>query len=94
MFIVNALGAQMIRAEPGNTPQESRLVYAGVCADHGKTEQARQAYEFGGDVFAGEDLPMAEDCQQGLKAQPRDLLLGRNETLLQFWHALWREALE
>jgi hypothetical protein len=38
-----------------------------------------------------EDLPVAEQCQRGL-AGARDLLLGRNEPLLQFWHRLWDEA--
>jgi nitrite reductase/ring-hydroxylating ferredoxin subunit len=60
MFIFNAMGAQMIRAEPGITP--------------------------------GESLPVAEECQRGLAAGKRDLLLGRNEPLLQFWHRLWQEG--
>ncbi len=93
MFIVNALGAQMIRAEPGTAPGESRVIYAGVSGPHCDVDQARKAYEFGGDVFAREDLPMAEHCQRGLTAGKRDLLLGKNEPLLQFWHQLWRAAL-
>jgi phenylpropionate dioxygenase-like ring-hydroxylating dioxygenase large terminal subunit len=93
MFIVNALGAQMIRAEPGARPGESRVTYAGVSGSNCDVEQARQAYEFGGDVFKREDLPIAEDCQRGLAAGKRDLLLGRNEPLLLFWHQLWRSAL-
>lgn len=94
MVIVNALGAQMIRAEPADTPGHSRVVYAGVARGDCDFEEARQAYDFGGDVFAGEDLPVAEQCQRGLAASRRDLLLGRNEPLLQFWHALWRAAVE
>ena len=92
MVIVNALGAQMIRAEPGDTPGHSRVIYAGVARGDCDLEEARQAYDFGGDVFAGEDLPIAGQCQRGLVASQRDLLLGRNEPLLQFWHALWRAA--
>jgi hypothetical protein len=53
---------------------------------------ARQAYHFGGEVFTGEDLPVAEQCQRGLEAGERKLLLGRNEPLLQFWHRLWADA--
>jgi len=93
MFIVNALGAQMIRAEPGDIPGESRVVYAGVAGNGCDLEQARAAYDFGGDVFAREDLPIAEACQRGLGASSRDQLLGRNEPLLQFWHGLWRRAI-
>ena len=94
MLIVNALGAQMIRAEPGRSPGESRVVYVGMCAPDCDIEQARQAYAFGGEVFAGEDLPVAEECQLGLTAGRRELLLGRNEPLLQFWHRAWRDALD
>jgi phenylpropionate dioxygenase-like ring-hydroxylating dioxygenase large terminal subunit len=93
MFVVNALGAQMIRAEPGTTPGESRVVFAGVGRGDCDLEQARRAYEFGGEVFTGEDLPVAEACQRGLSASQRDQLLGRNEPLLQFWHQLWRDAI-
>lgn len=93
MFIFNALGAQMIRAEPGAIPGQSRVVYAGVAQQDCELEQARQAYEFGGTVFFEEDLPVAEKCQIGLAASERDLLLGRNEPLLQFWHRLWSRAL-
>lgn len=92
MFLVNQLGAQMIRAEPGAHPGEAVVTYAGVYRPDCDAEAARQAYEFGGDVFAREDLPMAEACQRGLAAGKRDLLLGRNEPLLQFWHGLWDEA--
>ncbi len=93
MFIVNALGAQMIRAEPAIEPGKSRVTYAGVSGNNCDVGQARQAYEFGGDVFKREDLPIAEDCHRGLTAARRDLLLGKNEPLLQFWHDLWRTAL-
>jgi len=97
MFVVNSLGAQMIRAEPGARPGESRVTFVGVYGNSSghdcNVEQARQAYEFGGDVFAREDLPIAEDCQRGLEAGRRDLLLGRNEPLLHFWHQQWRAAL-
>jgi phenylpropionate dioxygenase-like ring-hydroxylating dioxygenase large terminal subunit len=93
MLIVNALGAQMIRAEPGAGPGRSRVIYAGVRIADCDAGQARQAYEFGGEVFEREDLPIAEECQRGLTASKRDLLLGKNEPLLHFWHELWRSAL-
>ncbi|MBK6508835.1 MAG: aromatic ring-hydroxylating dioxygenase subunit alpha [Haliea sp.] len=93
MFVVNSLGAQMIRAEPGAGPGESRVTFVGVSGPGCDVEQARQAWDFGGEVFEREDLPIAEDCQRGLVAGRRDQLLGRNEPLLHFWHQLWRAAL-
>jgi len=94
MIIINATGAQMIRSEPGASPGESRVVYAGIRQEDCDPLEARQAYEFGGEVFSGEDLPTAEQCQRGLAAGHRDILLGRNEPLLQFWHRLWAEAID
>lgn len=93
MFIVNALGAQMIRAEPGTHPGESIVIYSGVARGDCDLEQARKAYEFGGDVFAREDLPVAEACQRGVAASGRAQLLGRNEPLLQFWHRQWESSI-
>jgi phenylpropionate dioxygenase-like ring-hydroxylating dioxygenase large terminal subunit len=92
MLIVNSLGAQMIRAEPTTTPGHSRVSYAGIYKKDCDADTARQAFEFGGDVFANEDLPMAEECQRGLAAREGEIPLGRNEALLQFWHQLWRDA--
>ena len=82
----------MIRAEPGARPGESRVIYAGVSGQNCDIDRAQQAYEFGGDVFEREDLPIAEECQRGLTASRRDLLLGTNEPLLHFWHQLWHAA--
>jgi nitrite reductase/ring-hydroxylating ferredoxin subunit len=92
MIIVNSTGAQLIRAEPGTTPNSSRVSYAGIRIASVDPEAALQAYNFGGDVFENEDLPVATQCQQGIEAGGRDLLFGRNEPLLQFWHRLWNEA--
>ena len=92
MLIANALGAQMIRAEPGDRPEVSRVTYVGVHAPDCDRDAAHRAYRFGGDVFANEDLPAARDCQRGIAARGGDFPLGRNEPLLQFWHALWEAA--
>ena len=92
MIIVNASGAQMIRAEPGVSASTSRVDYVGVRAEGIEPDVALQAYKFGGDVFENEDLPVARQCQQGLHAGGADLLFGRNEPLLQYWHKLWNEA--
>lgn len=92
MVIVNPSGAQMIRAEPGPLPGQSSVVYSGICDPAFKMADALKAYSFGGDVFENEDLPMAQQCQRGLESGKRDLLLGKNEPLLQFWHRLWNDA--
>ena len=91
MVIVNATGAQLIRAEPGANAATCRVNYVGVAAQDVDPEAARQAYSFGGDVFENEDLPVARQCQQGIEAGGRDILFGRNEPLLQFWHRLWHD---
>lgn len=93
MIIVNGSGAQMIRTEPGATPENSRVLYVGIAGPNGTFDEAEQAYRFGGEVFEEEDLPMAEQCQRGLEAGEQDLIIGKNEPLLQFWHRLWSDAL-
>lgn len=93
MVIVNASGAQMIRAEPGASVGFSRVTYVGLRYPEMDVDEAYSAYEFGGEVFEKEDLPIAESCQRGLAAGRRDLTLGTNEPLLQFWHTLWNDAL-
>jgi len=92
MLLVNALGAQMIRAEPCERPNKTRIDYVGVHAPGCDRDAALQAYRFGGDVFANEDLPAARDCQRGIAARGGNYPLGRNEPLLQFWHRLWENA--
>lgn len=93
MCLINSLGAQIIRAEPGTRPDETIVSYVGMFGPGCDREAARQAYRFGGDVFANEDLPAARDCQRGIAARGGNFPLGRNEPLLQFWHELWETAL-
>lgn len=92
MVILNALGAQMIRAEPGAEPGQCRVTYTGMRHPDGDEDAARSACEFGAEVFFTEDLPMAEACQRGLAGSRRALPVGRNEPLVQFWHRLWDRA--
>ena len=94
MVIVNALGAQMIRAEPGREPGISRVTYTGMRIADCAEADAKAASDFGAEVFVTEDLPMAEACQRGLAATGQSLPLGRNEPLLQYWHTLWASATE
>lgn len=89
MLLVNSTGAQMIRAEPGNSPGSSVVTYVGMYAPECDPDEAYGAFQFGGEVFGDEDLPVAEECQRGLGARGGDYLLGANEPLLQFWHKQW-----
>ncbi|MGC6511145.1 MAG: aromatic ring-hydroxylating oxygenase subunit alpha [Parvibaculales bacterium] len=89
MVIVNASGAQMIRAEPGMSPGQTKVSFVGLAHPDMDATEARQGFEFGGKVFVEEDLQAAENCQKGLEASQRDLIIGTNEPLLQFWHELW-----
>ena len=91
MLILNASGAQMIRAEPGERPNHSRIAYVGLAHPETEEAEARSGYEFGGKVFEEEDLASAIECQKGLEASRKDLILGTNEALLQFWHKLWAQ---
>jgi len=86
--------AQMIRVEPGATPDSSVVYYSGVCADPAHLEQSCEAYLFGGDIFGKEDLSAATQCQQGLAASHADVIIGRNEPIVQFWHRSWNAALD
>jgi phenylpropionate dioxygenase-like ring-hydroxylating dioxygenase large terminal subunit len=93
VIVKNPVDAQMIRVEPGGTPDKCIVYYTGACGDLGNLENAKAAYEFGGDVFKNEDLPVAEECQQGLAAAGNDFIIGRNEPIVQFWHTLWNNKL-
>lgn len=89
MLLVNATGAQIIRAEPGISPDSSVVTYVGMYAPESDPDEANGAYQFGGEVFGDEDLPVAEECQRGLRARGGNYSLGANEPLLQFWHKQW-----
>jgi phenylpropionate dioxygenase-like ring-hydroxylating dioxygenase large terminal subunit len=93
MLIINDSGAQMIRAEPGSRVGESLVTYSGVRRAGVDAGAARAAFDFGGEVFSGEDLPMAEQCQRGF-GPGQTVVFGRNEPLLQFWHRLWDTAVQ
>lgn len=93
VIIVNPADAQIIRTEPGITPGTSVVYFSGVCADINKLEESRQGYEFGGSIFETEDLPAAEQCQQGLAGGQTSVIFGRNEPIVQFWHRQWNKAL-
>ena len=94
VIVVNPGDAQIIRVEPGEKPDTSVVYYSGVYADLNKRDESLQTYSFGGDIFADEDLPAAEQCQQGLAATGRDVIIGKNEPVVQMWHRRWDEKLK
>lgn len=94
VLVVPQADAQLIRAEPGATPGESIVYYSGACTDPGRREDSHAAFEFGGQIFETEDLVAAAECQKGLRAGQGNVVFGRNEPVVQFWHRLWLERLE
>ncbi len=94
VIVVNPGDAQIIRAEPGATPGTSVVYYSGTCSDIDKREESLQTYAFGGDIFSKEDLPAAEQCQQGLAATGRPMRIGKNEPVVQMWHQRWKSELK
>ncbi len=94
VIVVNAQDAQIIRVEPGSSVDCSVVYYSGGCANSDLMEESLQAYNFGGDIFANEDLPVAEQCQQGIMARQADIIIGKNEPVVQLWHRLWRGELD
>ena len=82
----------MIRTDPGEKPNSTRVSYVGLAHPDASEEAARSGYEFGGKVFEEEDLSAAINCQKGLEVSKKDLIIGTNEPLLQFWQGLWTDA--
>jgi phenylpropionate dioxygenase-like ring-hydroxylating dioxygenase large terminal subunit len=94
VVITNPEDAQIIRTEPGNTPDTSVVYYTGVCRHIEKKDSALAAYDFGGKAFENEDLPAAIECQQGLSAGREVIHIGTNEAVVQFWHRVWKDKLK
>jgi phenylpropionate dioxygenase-like ring-hydroxylating dioxygenase large terminal subunit len=94
LLITNQSDAQMIRLEPGEKPNESIIFFSGIFRDADKREDSQSTFDFGFDVFTTEDLPAAEQCQQGFEAGMTTMIIGKNEPIMAFWHKLWHEELE
>jgi len=94
VMITNPEDAQLIRTEPGATPGTSVVYYTGVCRNADKRQESLEVYDFGGKAFENEDLPAAIECQLGLSASGKDFPIGRNESVVQFWHRQWRNLLK
>jgi len=74
ILIITPSDAQLIRSEPGDSPGDSVVYYSGVCADPAQREESLAAYDFGGQIFATEDLPAAIDGDRVLVPGQRDLV--------------------
>jgi phenylpropionate dioxygenase-like ring-hydroxylating dioxygenase large terminal subunit len=94
VMLTNPEDAQIIRTEPGATPDTSVVYYTGVFRHPEKRNDSHAAYNFGGKAFENEDLPVAIECQQGIAAARKDFPIGRNEPVVQFWHQQWRDLLK
>ena len=93
VVITNGQDAQLIRTEPGDSPGSCKVFYLGAYSDETKLEASRQAYAMGGRIFSEEDLPIAEQCQQGMTAKNTMHISGCNEAVVQIWQRRWRENL-
>lgn len=94
VVITNPEDAQIIRTEPGATPDTSIVYYSGMYRYADKHKDSLAVYDFGGKAFENEDLPAAIQCQQGLQSARKDFPIGRNEPVVQFWHRQWRQRLK
>jgi phenylpropionate dioxygenase-like ring-hydroxylating dioxygenase large terminal subunit len=94
ILITTPTDAQILRGEPGPTPDTSVVQMIGGYRDEAQLEQSRAGWALGIKAFEGEDLPAAEESQRGLAGGRDRLLIGRNEPVVQFWHQQWRNALK
>ena len=94
VMITNPEDAQMIRVEPGEKPGESTVYFSGVFRNADNQAAAEFAFNFGFDVFSGEDLPIAEQAQQAYEAGQQTMIIGRNEPVVAFWQNQWAEVLK
>lgn len=105
VVVANEGNAQMIRVEPGEHPGSSVVYFSSVSEVSGSevsgdaeeneiSEAALAIYEFGRNIFASEDLPISEQCQRGIEASGRPVIIGRNEPVVQMWQRRWSEELE
>jgi phenylpropionate dioxygenase-like ring-hydroxylating dioxygenase large terminal subunit len=98
VVVANQGNAQMIRVEPGEHPGSSVVYFSSVSETAEGSDEVSEAalatYEFGRKIFAGEDLPMAEECQRGIEAARRPVVYGRNEPVVQMWQRRWSQELD
>lgn len=93
VIVVNGSDAQMIRVDPGDAPGRSVVHFTGVVEGAEVGDDARETYAWGRRIFETEDLAAAVECQQGIEAGGRPIVVGRNEPVVQLWHRRWTEGL-
>lgn len=93
VIVVNEGNAQMIRVDPGDEPGRSVVHFTGVVEGTEVSDAARETYAWGRSIFESEDLPIAVECQRGIEAGRRPIVVGRNEPVVQMWHRRWAESL-
>jgi phenylpropionate dioxygenase-like ring-hydroxylating dioxygenase large terminal subunit len=86
--------AQILRSEPGPTPDTCVVHAHAVALDPADREQLRANYELGLRAFETEDLPATVETHQGLRSTGRPFHVGSNEPVLRFWCEQWRRAIE
>lgn len=99
VIVANAGGAQMIRVEPGESPGHAVVHFSSVAEIDANDEAGSRAgheelYAFGKAIFETEDLPAAAECQRGIESRKAPVVVGRNEPVVQWWHARWLAELE
>ena len=85
--------AQILRSEPGPTPDRCVVHAHAVSLGDADPESLRANYELGLRAFETEDMPAAVEATHGLRSAPRPFYVGRNEPVLRFWCEQWRRAL-
>lgn len=97
VLIEGVSSSQMLRAYPGDSP--------GTCVVHlsqgrhhpietdEELRAGRDGLQAALDVLRDEDFPAAEQCQHGAERALRNIVLGRNEPLLQHLHRGWDAAI-
>lgn len=93
VIVANQGNAQMIRVEPGSEPGNSTVNFSSVAEGREVSDAARATYEFGRNIFEQEDLPISVECQRGIEAGKRPVVIGRNEPVVQLWHRHWENEL-
>lgn len=96
VLIEGPRSAQLLRVYPGATPGSSVVhltegSHAPVI-DEAEREERLAGFAIACQVLRGEDFPAAEECQRGLERGVPEVLVGRNEPLVQHLHRVWQAS--
>jgi phenylpropionate dioxygenase-like ring-hydroxylating dioxygenase large terminal subunit len=96
VLIESATATQMLRVYPGAAPGECELYLSqgsfGPIVGDEQMQRCIQGLEAACQVLRDEDFPAAEGCQRGVEAGIEQIIVGRNEPLLQHLHHTWDDA--